>query len=382
MADGGENDQERRLPATERRLERAREDGHVPRSRGLTTAMILAAAATLFWVAGPYLMHSCAELLARGLSFGHAEAFGMTALSQHARGTAMRGLAVAVPFGFALAAAAIAAPLLLGGWVFTGKPLVPDFSRLSPARGLGNIFSFNGLSELIKVLLEAGTVALVVYLFVRFNYAEFASLSTAADGSGYAVVGHLVLSSFILVVAALSVSTAVDVVLTLWRYHRGLRMSVQEVKQEARESEGDPQIKARIRNQQRALARKRMMHQVPKADVVVTNPTHYAVALSYAEGRQAAPRVVAMGMHAIAQRIREIATEAGVPIVESPALARALYAHCDLDKEIPHTLYTAVAQVLAFVFNLRRQNERVSEEPYEMPGVEVPPGLDPQEATA
>src|SRR5215469_5172048 len=122
MADGAENDQERRLPATERRLERAREEGHVPRSRGLTTAMILAAAAILFWVAGPYLMQSCTELLVRGLSFGHSEAFGTVALSEHLRGTAMRGLAVTLPFGAGLAAAAIAAPLLLGGWVFTSKP--------------------------------------------------------------------------------------------------------------------------------------------------------------------------------------------------------------------------------------------------------------------
>jgi len=380
MADGAENDQERRLPATERRLERAREEGHVPRSRGLTTAAILGAAAMLFWFAGPSLIHGCDDLLARGLSFGRAEAFGTVALSQHTTGTTLRGLAIAVPLCLVMAAAAVAAPVLLGGWVFTGKPLVPDFGRLSPARGLGNIFSLNALAELVKMLLESSAVVGAVYLYVRYNYPRFATLTAASERAGYAEVGHLVVVSFMLIVLALSVSTAVDVALTLWRYHRDLRMTVEEVKQEARESEGDPQVKARIRNQQRAVARRRMMQQVPKADVVVTNPTHYAVALKYEEGRSVAPRVVAMGMHAIAQRIREIATEAGVPLVEAPPLARALYAQCELGREIPQPLYTAVAQVLAFVFNLRRSSERVSDEPYSLPDVEVPPGLDPLEA--
>src|SRR5579871_275295 len=375
MADGAENDQERRLPATERRLERAREEGHVPRSRGLTTAMILGAAALLFWLAGPHFVHACDDLLSHGLSFGRAEAFGGPALAQHTTGLAMRGLAVALPLCLALAAAAVAAPLILGGWVFTTQPLTPDFGRLSPSRGLRNIFSFNGVSELAKMLLEAGAVAGAVYAYVRMNYAQFATLSAASADSGYAMLGRLVLTAFALIVVALSLSTAVDVVLTLWRYHRDLRMSVQEVKQESRESEGDPQIKARIRNQQRAIARRRMMQEVPRADVVVTNPTTYAVALKYEEGRSTAPRVVALGMHAVAQRIRDIAADAGVPLVEAPPLARALYAHCDLGDEVPQALYTAVAQVLAFVFNLRRLPGSTSSQPYELDNVEVPPGL-------
>jgi flagellar biosynthetic protein FlhB len=274
---------------------------------------------------------------------------------------------------------------LLGGWVFTSKPLIPDFGRLSPARGLGNIFSFNGVAELAKMLLEAGTVVAAVSLYVKLNYPSFAALSASAGGAGYAAMGRLVITAFMLIVLALAGSTAVDVVLTLWRYHRGLRMSVQEVKQESRESEGDPQMKARIRNQQRAIARRRMMQQVPRADVVVTNPTHYAVALKYEEGRNAAPVVLAMGMHAIAQRIREVAVDAGVPLVEAPPLARALYTHCDLGREIPQPLYTAVAQVLAFVFNLRRHDSRMSREPYELDNVDLPPlppGLDPMEAAS
>jgi len=378
MADGADNDQEKRLPATERRLERAREEGHVPRSRGLTTVMILAAAAILFWLAGPRIVADAGGLLADSLHFGHDEAFRPAAMQRHVSRAVLHALVLLLPIGLALAASAVAAPLLLGGWVFTTKPLAPDFGRLAPGNGLRNMLSVNALIELGKVLLQAAAVAAVIAVYVSLNASEFAALTGAAGTSGFTLMGRLVLVSFGLVVAALSLGTAVDVMATLWRYHRDLRMSVQEIRQEQRESEGDPQLRARIRNQQRSMARRRMMQEVPKADVVITNPTRYAVALRYEEGRHAAPRLVAAGMHAVAKRIREIAVESAVPVVEAPPLARALYAHGELGREIPASLYTAVARVLAFVFNLRREAGTVSGEPYSIDGIELPEGLDPE----
>jgi flagellar biosynthetic protein FlhB len=195
-----------------------------------------------------------------------------------------------------------------------------------------------------------------------------------------ASLGSLVVTGFFALVVGLVAIALLDVPYQLWHYHHGLRMSREELREEQRESEGDPQLKARVRSMQRETARKRMMAAVPGADVIVTNPTHFAVALEYKEGRMGAPRVVAKGAGLIAQRIREIGVANAVPVLEAPPLARALYRHAELGAEIPPALYAVVAQVLAYVYQVRRHRRGSGPAPVAPGALPVPAGLDPQAA--
>ena len=257
------------------------------------------------------------------------------------------------------------------------EPALPDFSRLDPLKGLVNLLSWQALAELGKALAKVSLVGLAAYLVLSGQQAETMAYPGMAPSAALASMGDLVVQDFLLIATVLLAVALADVPLQLWRHGRGLRMSMEEVKREARESEGDPQLKARIRQRQREGARRRMMSAVPKADVVVTNPAHYAVALSY-QSAMRAPRVVAKGRDEVAAKIREIAAEHGVPLLEAPPLARALYAHADIESEIPAALYNAVAQVLAYVYQLRAAvGNRTPAAPGE---IEVPAELDPYNA--
>ncbi len=377
MAAGADDDQERKLAPTERRLERAREEGQVPRSRSLSTALMMGAAAGTLALLGRSLFEASRELLAQGLTFGYEEAFRADFASHHGGRLVVDGLLIALPVCVVTAAAAIAASLALGGWNLSARGLTPDFSRLSPIRGLGKLVSLNATLDLARLLVEAVVVVTVVVVFVRSRYEEFATLDGLAGRLGHAHLGSLVTSAFGVMVAALALMASFDIGLSVWRHRRDLRMSLQEIRDESRESEGDPHVKAKIRSQQRQMAQRRMMQAVPDADVVVTNPTRYAVALRYDEKRGAVPRVVAKGTGEVAARIREIAVESCVALVEAPPLARALHKHCEIGAEIPQALYTGVAQVIAFIYNLRATNTRPSARPYAGLAVDVPTELDP-----
>jgi flagellar biosynthetic protein FlhB len=241
------------------------------------------------------------------------------------------------------------------------------------------MFSAHGVVELAKAVAKVLVVGGVAALVMWTSLDALLSLSQEATFSAAVHAARLVGWTLILMVGGMALIVAIDVPYQLWSHHRKLRMSRAELKREARESEGDPQIKARIRSLQREAARKRMMAAVPKADVVITNPTHYAVALSYKENSMRAPRVVAKGQDLTALRIRELARQHRIPIVEAPPLARALYRHTDLEDEIPETLYTAVAEVLAYVFQLRRFNREGGRAPRVPDEIVVPPALDPQQ---
>jgi flagellar biosynthetic protein FlhB len=282
-------------------------------------------------------------------------------------------LLLTAPLFGALAFSALAGTIAVGGWVFAGAALGPDFSRMDPARGFANLFSVNSLAELCKALCKAALVTGVALMVFEFARAEIVGASRAAVEAAAAGMGGTISAGFLALAASLALIAAIDVPFVLWRHARDLRMTRQETRDESREMEGDPQVRMRVRGLQREMARKRMMSEVPKADVVVTNPSHYAVALAYRDGMRA-PRVVAKGAQAIALNIRRIAEENGVAILESPPLARALYRHAPLGAPIPPGLYDAVAQVLAWVFQLRaaRQGDAVPEAPGSIP---VPPEL-------
>ena len=374
-----ESDLERTEPASGRRLEQAREDGHVPRSRELGAFTVLLASVTGFWILGSSLAHHAGDIMRHGLSFGREAAFDGHAMSNALMSLSWQALELAAPFFVLCLGAAVLTPFAMGGAIFSPKAFALDFSRLDPVSGLGRIFSMQGVGELVKAILKALLIGLVTYwVVVQQADALFALLAQPLESS-LDSFGHMILLAALALVLGVALIAGIDVPFQLWQFYSRMRMTKEELRQESKESEGDPQMKARIRSQQRELARKRMMSEVPKADVVVTNPNHYAVALKYDSKRMSAPLVVAKGMNLIAQRIRELANENGVPLLEAPPLARALYRHAELGEQVPAALYTAVAEVLAYVYQLHQfmaggAHLRQPEPPKALP---VPPDMDP-----
>ena len=372
MAD--EHDQERTHPATPRRLEQAREEGQVARSRELTTALLLLAASAAALWAGPAIGGWAGGLLRRGLAFDRAVAFEPSTALAHAGGLAADAFAAVLPALLLLAAVAIAAPLALGGWLFTFKPLEPDLQRLAPGRWARQLFSTRGLAELAKTLAKAALVSAAALATAWAFREQLALLLSARAGDAIAHAARIAGFGLLAAAGAMLLVAAADVPAQLWQHRKGLRMSAEEVRREMKETEGDPHVKQRLRSQQRAMSKRRMMADVPAADVVVTNPQHYAVALAWKESAMRAPRVVAKGADLVAARIRALAQENGVPVVEAPPLARALHRHAEIGEEIPAALYAAVAQVLAWTYALR-----AGRAPGAGPGsIEVPAGMDPQ----
>jgi flagellar biosynthetic protein FlhB len=376
-----EQDLERTYPATPRRLEQARERGQVARSRELSTAAIAFAAALTLSTLGPALFTRCAEILRTGLTLDRAAAFDAERMTR-TLGTLAEGSVWAIlPLLALTLAATLAAPLLLSGWVFSGKALTPDFQRLDPLRGLSNLISKHSLVELVKALVKCALLAALGAWSITHAFDDLTTLAVQDVGGATMRLGGLVGTGFFALVGGLTLIAAFDVPYAIWRHRDALKMTREDLRAELRESEGDPQIKARVRSLQRAAARKRMMAAVPTATVVVTNPTHYAVALRY-DDTMRAPRVVAKGMDRVAQRIRELAAEAGVPLLEAPAVARALHRHTDLDAEIPQALFATVAQVLAYVYQIRTWRMVGGRAPVPPTDLAVPDGLDPAAAAS
>jgi len=319
-------------------------------------------------------------LLRTGLDLPAAAASDPAAMMQTFQVLAVHGsLAIAPVLGL-LFVVALIAPMLLSGWLVSAKAVTPDFTRLNPIRGLSNMFSLTGLAELAKAIAKV-ILIIGVAAWVTLGQTDAAiGLATeplpAAVAHGARILGVCLFA----VIGSLALIAAIDVPYQIWHYRSKLKMSREDLRREAKEQEGDPQVKAAIRSQQREMARKRMMAAVPHADVVVVNPTRYAVALRYDESKMRAPRVVAKGMHLIAARIRELADTNGVPVLQAAPLARALYRHADVGDEVPAPLYAAVAEVLAWVFQLRRHAGAGGRTPIMPAAIEIPTGLDPEEA--
>jgi len=373
-----ENDLERTEPASQHRREEARREGDVPRSKEVDTCLLLLSAAVGLWLLGGALARDLSLFLAAGLTFDRVHAFEPEILLNRLAADLGGVLLAFAPLAVLLVVVALVSPLLIGGWIFSTKQIKPDLSRLSPFRGLGNMLSVHAAAELAKAMGKAVIAGMVALMVVWHQKEALLTLSLEPLNLGSAHVGELLLKGFMATTGALCVIALVDVPFQLWHYARKLRMTREEMRQESKEMEGDPQIKARIRAQQREVARRRMMSEVPTADVVVTNPQHFAVALRYADGELGAPRVVAKGIDEVAKRIREVATEHNVPLLEAPPLARALYRHADLGDEIPEALYSAVAEVLAYVFQLRAYRQRGGAYPVAPTSLPIPPQLDPQ----
>ena len=352
MADETE-DQEKTEAATPRRLEKAREEGQVARSRELATVLLLAGGVGGLWAMGPLMFGKVGLVMEQSFLFDRRQALDPAAMLTHTTDLVARSLFALVPLFLLLAVLALVAPNLLGGFLVSAKSLKPQLSKLNPLKGLKRQFSSQALAELAKAVAKSLVVGAVVASFLASKRGDFLALMDQPLHQALAGALQLAAQACALMVLSLVVVVLIDVPYQLWSHAKKLRMSKEEIKREHKEAEGDPQQKGRIRQQQQAMARNRMMSKVPEADVIVTNPTHYAVALRYDESRMAAPRVVAKGADAVAARIRELAGEHRVPLLEAPPLARALYRHVDLDREIPGQLYTAVAEVLAWAMRLK-----------------------------
>lgn len=369
MAEENDNGQERTEQPTPKRRQEAREKGQIPRSRELNTALVMLAAAAGLYALGGYMGNGLYGVIHSNFRLERELAFDPGApvrLLQEAIG---QGLLVVTPFALLMLVVAIGSSVLLGGWSFNPGAVAPKFSKLNPLQGLKRIFGIRGLVELLKALAKVAVVGTVGFLLLRNFQNDFRALTGVSLESGIAHGVRLFFTAFVLLSAALLLVAAVDVPYQLWDISRKLRMTRQELKDEFKETEGKPEVKGRIRQLQRELAQGRMLEKVPRADVIVTNPTHYAVALQYDQLKMSAPKVVAKGTDLVAARIRELAAEHRIPVFEAPPLARALYYTTQLDCEIPSGLYLAVAQVLAYVYQLRTP---VPGERPVRPAVEIP----------
>jgi flagellar biosynthetic protein FlhB len=380
MADQ-DSDLEKTESPSQRKLDQAREEGQVARSRELSTFLGLMVGGAGLWMMGSALLQSLIAVLREGLTLDKELAFNTELLLPRLHELSMEALLAFLPLLGLLLLVAAFSPLLLNGWLFTFKPLQPNLNKLNPLTGIGRMFSTNSLMELAKAVAKSLVVGGIGAWVVWHNREAVLMLVSEPVHIAIPHLGSLVWWCFAAIMGGMLLIVAVDVPFQLWEHNKKLKMTKEEVRQEAKETEGDPQVKARVRSMQREMARRRMMAEIPTADVVVTNPTHYSVALKYSENKMRAPVVVAKGSHLMAAKIKEIAREHNVPILEAPPLARALHKHCELGEAIPEALFTAVAEVLAYVYQLRRYKQVGGAYPQEPEELPVPKELDPANAT-
>jgi flagellar biosynthetic protein FlhB len=345
--------QERTERATPKRLQEARDKGQVARSRELTTTLVLFGGAAALYLSGDHLLGGIAHLMQQSFALSHAEVFAGDLVQRRLAGLMLEGLVALTPLLVAATAIALAAPLLVGGWSLSPAAMLPKFERLDPVAGMRRIFSLRGLTEMLKAFAKFCLILGFSLAALSIHQDAIMGLARGTVAGSLAASSDILWAIFLLVAAATIVIALCDVPLQLWQHARQLRMSRQELREEMKETDGSPELRGRVRQMQQEIARRRMMQEVPKADVVITNPEHYAVALKFDPATMRAPLVVAKGVEEIARHIREVAAAHGVTMVSAPPLARAIYHTTKLGREIPAGLYLAVARVLAYVFQLR-----------------------------
>ncbi|MEG1213453.1 MAG: flagellar biosynthesis protein FlhB [Leclercia sp.] len=373
MADDSDDKTEAPTP---HRLEKAREDGQIPRSRELTSLLILLVGVCIIWLGGESLARRLAGMLTAGLRFDHSMVNDQNLILGQIILLLKGAMIALLPLIIGVVLVAIVSPVMLGGLVFSGKSLQFKFSKLNPLPGIAKMFSAQTAAELAKALMKCTLMGSVAGFFLWHHWPEMMRLISESPLSAMSNALNLVGFCSLLVVLAIIPMVGFDVFFQIYTHIKKLRMSQQDIRDEYKQMEGDPHVKGRIRQMQRAAARRRMMEDVPKADVIVTNPTHYSVALQYDENKMSAPKVVAKGAGLIALRIREIGTENRIPMLEAPPLARALYRHAEIGQQIPGQLYAAVAEVLAWVWQLKRWRLAGGQRPVKPENLPVPAALD------
>lgn len=349
--------QEKTEEPTAKRLKESRDKGQVPRSKELNTMMLLMGSGTGFIFMGDSVLGGIRDLMKRGLSIQNVQEINANGLIEIFRDTALNSLLIIAPLFLLFTVVVLLTPLGIGGWSFSMKAVSFKFEKIDPIKGMGRIFALKGLMELAKVLAKFALVATISAVIVWSLIEELLGLGSEPLETAILHVAKLCGWSFLACSSALILVALIDVPFQLWQHNKQLKMTKQEVKDESKETDGRPEVKSRIRALQQELSQRRMMESVPDADVIITNPTHYAVALKYDQFSNKAPVVVAKGADLIAANIRAVAKENDVAVVSAPPLARALYASTEIDQEIPGGLYVAVATILTYVYQLKTMYE-------------------------
>lgn len=379
--------QDKNLPATAQRLKKARDDGQVSRSKDLSNLAVLGGGALVLVALAPMGFEKLRSALQGQLRFDHQSLLKPELATERLVDGFAQGLMLYLPLGVAVLAVALMTAFVSGSWALSTKPLVPDIGRLNPLKGFGRLFSKQQLFDTAKLAAISAVIGVVAWQFVSSHVEQFGTLVMQPLESGLGQLGTWLSVGVGLLLLVVALVAVIDFPVQKFLHAQRMRMSHQEVKQEHKESEGDPHFKSKRRALQRDMAQRNSVGAVPKADLVVMNPTHYAVAIRYDDATMSAPRVIAKGADLLAMKIRDVAKAHNVPVLQSPMLARALYAHAEIDDEIPSALYTAVAQVLAYVYQLKAALKGQGVMPAEQPVPVVPPELDPhskkpaQEAT-
>lgn len=375
MAEDNDSSQEKTEEATPRKLEKAREEGQVARSRELTTTILLLTGTLALLASAEFLGAKLVRVFRDSMVLDREAAFDPALMLAHMGKAMLDAMVGLAPMFLALMVAAFVGPIALGGWLVSTKALMPKLNRMDPLAGLKRMFSMKSLMELLKAIGKVGVILTVAVLLLQTLRDQLLGLATEAL---VPAIGHalwLAILSAIVLSASTVFIAIIDVPFQIWDHAKKLRMSMQDIKDEYKDTEGKPEVKGRVRQLQREMANRRMMAEVPEADVVITNPTHFAVALKYDPETMDTPILVAKGVDQIALKIREIAVAHKVEIVESPALARSIFHTTELDTPVPAGLYVAVAQVLAYVFQLRSFRQGQGTKPKKPGGIQIPPNL-------
>ena len=373
--------QDRNLPASERKLQQARDDGQVNRSRDLSHLAVLGAGALGLIALLPLGFDRLKLSLSQQLRFNATHLTQPGNMLDRLQDMVSIGLMASVAFAGIVSLAAIASAVASGGWVHSLKPILPDFSRVNPLSGFGRLFTKDKAIEVAKMTFITGVLFAIGATYLSSGLSTLASMMMQPSPAAIVHLADWIKAGLGLLMLVVLGVAMIDVPIQNFLHKSHLKMSHQEMKQEHKESDGNPQMKGRMRQRQREMANGNSIRAVPKADFVVMNPTHYAVAIKYDEKSMAAPQVISKGADVLAFKIRELAKASNIPVLQSPVLARALYAHAELDRDIPSSLYTAVAQVLAYVYRLRAALRGDGPMPQEVPMPFVPPELDPLSRT-
>ena len=369
--------QDKNLPATAQRLKKARDDGQVPRSKDLGNLAVLGGGALVLAGLAPLGFEKLRTALQGQLRFDHQSLQKPEMALERLVDGFSQGLMLYLPLGVMVLAIVLLTTFASGSWALSTKPIMPDLGHLNPLKGIGKLFSKQQLFDTAKLAVITAVIGVVAWQFIASHVELFGTLVMQPLESGLGQLGNWLMLGVGLLLLVVALVAIVDFPAQKFLHAQRMRMSHQEVKQEHKEAEGDPHVKSQRRARQREMAQRNSVGAVPRADLVVMNPTHYAVAIRYDDATMNAPRVIAKGADLLALKIRDVAQASKVPVLQSPMLARALYAHAEIDDEIPSALYTAVAQVLAYVYQLKAALKGQGVMPGDMPTPVVPPELDP-----
>lgn len=374
--------QDKQLPATERKLQQARKEGQAARSRDLSHLAVLGMGAVSTYALAPTLVEHLQRAIAHHLAFNAETVHATGSMLERLQDMTIVGMGASLAFAVLTLVATVASAIGAGGWVFTFKPVMPNFTRLNPISGFANLFSKQQMVNVLKMVLMTAILAAVAWSFMSSSIEKIAMLVLQPSPVALRYVAEWIVAGMGMLLLVVFLAAVIDVPLQAFFFKSRQKMSHEEVKQEHKQSEGSPEVKGRQRQRARDIASRASLANVPKADFVVMNPTHYAVALRYDESTMGAPQVVSKGTDLLAFKIREIANQHSVPVLQSPMLARALYANAELEQPIPAQLYAAVAQILAYVYRLKAALRGEGRMPDAQPDPYVPPELDPHTKAA